>query len=90
MIEPTDEMRAAFEAAYAAAEPTDGLYFKEDAVIQFDAGLAAVLAIVERDYAIGRLSDCDAPGPDGVRCVRKPHDDSEYHGWVGDGRLVRW
>jgi hypothetical protein len=49
VIKPTGEMKVAFEAAYAAAEPTDGMHFKEDAAIQFDAGLAAVLAIVERD-----------------------------------------
>jgi hypothetical protein len=52
VIEPTDEMRDAFERAHAAAAATDGFNFREDAEIQLDAGLAAVLAIVEREYRI--------------------------------------
>jgi hypothetical protein len=52
VIEPTDEMRRAFEDAFEAAAPTDGMRFKEDHLIQMDAGLAAVLTIVERDYCL--------------------------------------
>lgn len=52
MIEPTDEMRECFQRAYDEAAATDGFNFREGAEIQLDAGLAAVLAIVDRDYDV--------------------------------------
>jgi hypothetical protein len=53
VIEPTDEMIAAFER--------DGTGGWGD-ITDTRAGLAAVLAIVERDYAIGPAM-CDEPHP---------------------------
>lgn len=53
MIEPTDEMIAAFEA-----QGTGGY----GDITDTRAGLAAVFAIVERDHAIGPAM-CDQPHP---------------------------
>ena len=73
MIEPTDEMRDSFQRAYDAASATDGFNFREDAEIQLDAGLAAVLAIVERDYAVRFRADCLCGADLGPPWDTEPH-----------------
>lgn len=93
VIQVTDEIRSAYALAWfrrigfddedaaqlAAAEVADPMPWR-------DAALSAVLALVERD----RRAECGAAGPDGKWCERRPHDPTEYHGWIGDGELVRW
>lgn len=93
MIEPTDEMRAAYLAAWAG----NGCSIK--------AGLAAVLAIVERDHCLERRGHargpltkgaptprrCEAVHEDGTRCERKPHPTGLHvYADVEAGNLVVW
>lgn len=64
MIEPTDEMVTAFMRA-AHAEP---VYIAGQEVPNVRAGLAAVLAVIEREYVV----QCGAPGLNGARCQMEP------------------
>lgn len=73
MIEPTDEMADAFSAADAEFRRAElerlginGLHLPTLDEGAFRAGLAAVLAIVERDYGIERR--CPHGHPGGRRC----------------------
>lgn len=92
MIEPTDEMVHAFMRGYAAAD--DG---SSDVILNWTAeraGLAAVLALVERDYDVRAarqsLPPCGAEGPDGFHCERNPHTPDSAHGALVNDELVRW
>lgn len=95
MIEPTDEMLAAFLAAWdhenRVISESAGEYVEVGA--RDRAGLAAVLAIVERDLdliAPRPVPSCGVRGPDGLTCERQPHPHGELHGWVRPGELVQW
>jgi hypothetical protein len=70
VIEPTDEMIAAFEQAAERPVGRNSL-----------AGLAAVLAIVERDYEPIR---CDKQSWAGHRCTKpRGHENGHYHRFSG-------
>lgn len=69
MIEPTDEMVREFRRVALADGGT------------IAAGLAAVLAIVERDYEPRR---CDDPSWTGQRCTKpRSHDGGHEHRFSG-------
>jgi hypothetical protein len=86
VIDPTDEMIAAFRSVY---EPNDD--DSDDADDYYlNRRLAAVLAIVERDYDVRCGAVCPTElAAGGIRCDRKPG-----HGWqhwnVEDDHMVRW
>lgn len=60
MIEPTDEMVAAFERAVDFAASDEVTIHRR----AYRAGLAAVLALVERDYPATEYTVCDLPEDD--------------------------
>jgi hypothetical protein len=83
VIKVTDEMIEAFEEASGRSVGRDSL-----------AGLAAVLAIFQRDYDVRparqNLPPCGAEGPDGLHCERNPHTPDSAHGALVNDGLVRW
>ena len=87
MIEPTDEMVQLALDVFLAT-PTGS-------IAQIDAGmseaLAAVLAIVERDYHVRERiqTRCGVPGPDGLACQRSPDHGTNHAASDGNG-LVQW
>lgn len=82
MIEPTDEMVEAFVAS--------GVDESEFLLADTRAGLAAVLALVERDYELTPIPPpCGVSGPDGLTCQRNPKHRG-HHGHVNDSALVKW
>jgi hypothetical protein len=96
VIDPTDEMlvawRDAMKAAAADAVKAGEPLGRSQEVAR--AGLAAVLAVVERDYDVRparqSLPPCGTEGPDGLRCERNPHTPDSAHGALVDEGLVRW
>lgn len=82
IIEPTDEMKAAFRAAQearAAELVAQGAPLGAHDIL--DRGLAAVLAIVERDYEPKR---CDDRAWTGHRCTEpRGHGDQHQHKFSG-------
>jgi len=73
VIEPTDEMLRAFDDA-AWSDPID---IAGEASANDRAGLAAVLAIVERDY-LSVMRDLVAPDP----CWFDHHGGCQAHGFI--------
>lgn len=87
MIEPTDEMAEVGWAALPVSAQESGEIDLDD----MKAVLAAVLAIVERDYSVGKRIPlrCGVAGFDGITCQRSP-DHGGHHAWSLDGELVKW
>lgn len=98
MIEPTDDMRSAFRKAQhqRARQIVDdarqvldqgALVGAHDALL--DAGLAAVLALVERDYDVRKT--CAAELTPGVRCkLPENHMVAEHEGLTSTGNRIKW
>lgn len=72
MIEPTDEMVAVFRDAWMRSMQTDPSTDDPEAVAD-RAGLAAVLALVERDYCLERKGHVYHPLTKPGRGVNHPH-----------------
>lgn len=113
VIEPTDEMERAYKQANSATTDAaqvmncsehgmgDCPYHQVPGAAR-RAGIAAVLAIVERDYTItpkqpAEPGQCGTSGPDGLSCGRIPNhvpllDETAHHAAYADesGELVRW
>jgi hypothetical protein len=85
-IKPTDEMVRAFMRAYADADDGSSQVILSDAAEK--AGIAAVLAVVERDYRTVRI--CGAELGTSMRCERAEHDEGEHEAIAPGGSLVRW
>lgn len=87
MIEVTPEMIKAFGEAWHLADdtfaspPIDGYRRR--------AALAAVLAIVERDYAVSMLCADESLVP-GVRCYNASGHLGDHEGFLGSGNRVMW
>jgi hypothetical protein len=94
VIEPTDEMLVAWRdamAAKAAELVSAGAPLGSSKEVA-RAGLAAVLALVERDYTIARRppARCGSRGFAGsVGCQRKPGHDGN-HRWSLDDTDMTW
>lgn len=76
MIEPTDEMRAPFLADHEDA--CDGVGCGRAACL--DVRLAAVLAIVERDYRLTCAETIEIDGGLVVHCTRAPDGHRAHRG----------
>ena len=91
MIEPTDEMIDAFRRAFnqkATDLAATGASFLEGADIT-RAGLAAVLAIVERDHEVRPY--CNEALAPGIVCKRMKHnDDAGHYATAPGGSAVTW
>lgn len=89
MIELTDEMVAAFRDAWMRSMQEDPRIDDPERIAD-RAGLAAVLALVERDYELTPIPPpCGASGPDGLTCQRNPKHRG-HHGHVNGSALVKW
>lgn len=95
MIEPTDEMGALFQRTRLAywtdrdhqAEPGGPTTAEHERAAVMHA-LAAVLAVVERDYRMVRI--CGAQLGTSMRCERAEHDEGDHEAIAPGGSLVRW
>jgi hypothetical protein len=89
VIEVTDEMAEAFERAFGFASSEDQVVIHRRANC---AGLAAVLAIVERDHQVVALC-CEELTP-GLRCTRALIPANGHRGdheaKLSTGNTVRW
>jgi hypothetical protein len=84
VIEPTDEMVAAYAKAFNAARQTP----RREGYAERD-GLAAVLAIVERDYEL--LPYCNAElTPDIVCKLSQVIGHRDHKGAAPNGSTVTW
>lgn len=84
MIELTDEMYGAFEAAAWPEGWSGGDPFLSD-------GLAAVLAVVERNYRLTKV--CTEELVPGLRCVRETYGEphrGDHEGETSTGSTVKW
>jgi hypothetical protein len=87
VIEPTDEMERVFRDAWMKSMAEDPRSDDPERIAD-RAGLAAVLAIVERDYAVYPL--CPAEFEPGLRCERFPGHGGEHVTRRGSGPKVTW
>jgi hypothetical protein len=79
VIEPTDEMITAFQIA----EDAPGVLCGDTR-----AGLAAVLAIIARDYRLVEM--CREELAPGLRCHSAQHLGGEHEARTETGNTVRW
>jgi hypothetical protein len=69
-------------------EPTEEMVRAFAVADSIEGGLAAVLAIVERDYML--IPRCPNELVPGIRCLRVGHTRGDHEGFAPGGSTVKW